>query len=210
VKRKRPNRYHHGDLRNALIDASLATLREEGTAGLQLRAIARRVGVSQAAPYRHFSGREDLLATVATVGFERLRAFARAAADETGGDPMERMRALSTAYVRFAAKEPQLFRLMFGTEVPDKSGHADLLEAAQSMFELIADAVAEAQAAGSVRVGDPLTMALLAWSTMHGLAQLLIDGQLLLAGLGLEDADAVSRMVRAELERGLAPAAFGG
>lgn len=180
---ERPTTYHHGDLRRALVDAAIPLLRSGGVEALTLRAVAREAGVSQTAPYRHFADRAALVAAVADDGFQRLRgrliAAARAPA-RTTGKPQQTARgglqAIALAYVRFALEHPEEYRVMFGSEVaaaPTEEGSAR-----QEVFALLRGGISALQQQALVREGDASTMALTAWSLVHGLALLALDGQL--------------------------------
>jgi len=169
-------RYHHGDLPRALLDAALRLVETRGTRALTLRAAARVAGVSQAAPYRHFTNKEALLAAVAEDGFRAMAATIREAAAGSGGRPLERLRAVGLGYVGFATSRPSQFRLMFGREMSDRDAHPSLRQAAGEIFQLLLDSIADCQRAGVVRSGEPRDLALTAWSTVHGLSALLIDG----------------------------------
>jgi AcrR family transcriptional regulator len=152
--------YHHGELRAALLDSAAKLLEKSGPGALSLRELARRAGVSHNAPYRHFSGREALLAALAAEGF---RLLGEALAQASG-------RAMGEAYVRFALEHAQLFRLMFGGHLRF-SRHRDLAQAAARPYEAL---VAAFRAQPSV--ADPEKAAAAAWSLVHGLAHLLLDG----------------------------------
>jgi len=171
--------YHHGNLRRALLDSALAMVEKEGPRGVSLRAVARMAGVSPAAPYRHFAGKEGLLAAVAEEGFRALEVKMQAASQETRGLDLAEFRSIGLAYVRFAASNPSHFRVMFGPEVSDKSIHLSLKEAADRASQIIADAIANCQRPG-LEGGDtdPKRLFISAWSTFHGLATLIADGQL--------------------------------
>src|SRR5687768_2538693 len=124
-KRARKRAYHHGDLRQALLDAALPLLRTGGPQALTLRAVARAAGVSQTAPYRHFTDRSALVGAVAEDGFRRLHAELIAAVTspaKTLGKAPETARgglqAVALAYVRFALAHPAEYRVMFGGELP--------------------------------------------------------------------------------------------
>ena len=113
------NRYHHGQLRAALLAASRSILAESGARGLSLREAARRAGVSTAAPYRHFKDKTSLLAALAHAAFVRLDAELTAVAERfADAPPLERVQQLGVAYVGFAARHPAEFRLMFGELAP--------------------------------------------------------------------------------------------
>ena len=164
--------YHHGDLRDALIDAALVMLQEGGDpAALSLREAARRAGVSAMAPYRHFADKDALLAAVAIVGFGRLADALRAAdAAPHGNDALVGQ---GVAYVDFACAHPALFRLMFGSALAGR--HGDLAIAAEQTYAVMATRVAAIFGAGD-RETD--AWALRCWATAHGLAALAVDGQL--------------------------------
>jgi AcrR family transcriptional regulator len=149
----------------------------EGTEGLTLRGAARLAGVSQAAPYRHFRNKEALLAAVAEDGFRAMAATMREAT-ATSDDPLARFRARGLAYVRFATSHPSHFRVMFGRELADRTAYPSLQEAAAETYRMLVTAVEDGQRAGLLRDVPPEELALLAWSGMHGLASLLVDGQL--------------------------------
>lgn len=169
--------YHHGDLRRALTTGALELLAEHGPSGLTLRGAARKAGVSEAAPYRHFADKEALLASVAEEGF-------RALADEVKGsilgieDPLEAFRAHGLAYIRFALQHPHYYRVMFGAEVVDMQAYPSLLETAADSFVLLHQSISACQASGDVVDEDPDELAIAAWSVVHGMSLLVIDGQI--------------------------------
>ncbi len=171
-------RYHHGDLRRALVTAALDLIADGGTAALTLRAVARAAGVTHAAPYRHFDDKAALLAAVAEEGFVSLREAAASAAVAAGDDPVERLLSAGAAYVRFAVDHPAHYRVMFGAEVADRSSYPDLEAAADRSFSLLEDAITICQETGHVVEGNGKELALAAWSMLHGFASLMIAGQL--------------------------------
>ena len=196
--------YHHGDLRQALVKAALEITHREGVAAVGLRAVARAVGVSQTAPYRHFADKAALLAAAAEAGFVALgESLASTVAAATTAD--ELLRAQGVAYVRFAADNPAWFRLMFGHEVGDRRQHSTLRAAATSAFSFLESAVVRGQEEGVVRQGEPRVLALSAWSLVHGLASLLVNDQLSEAGLGPDQAADLAQQVGLVLREGLAP-----
>ena len=172
-----PAPYHHGNLRQALVEAGLALL-ETAPAGergeLSLRQLARQVGVSANACYRHFADKEALLVALAAEGFHRMGAAqSRAAAAER--EPMDRHCAAGGAYVRFARDNPALFRLMFG-RFASSHYNAELREAGGAAFEALRNGAAQVLGldAGDARV---TVAAIRSWSLVHGLSQLMLDGQ---------------------------------
>jgi AcrR family transcriptional regulator len=154
--------YHHGQLGPALRESARAILEEEGLDALSLRSVARRAGVSHAAPYRHYASREALLADVACEGIARLRAEL-ALAVATPAEKSERIVRIATVYLRFAVQHPGLIRLIFGAEFRNRTSFSALSEATTSLTEDIGRAV-----------NDPVA-GLAAFSAMHGLAMLILE-----------------------------------
>ncbi|MGJ5205975.1 TetR/AcrR family transcriptional regulator [Bradyrhizobium sp. HKCCYLR20261] len=168
--------YHHGDLKRALIGAATGLLEQEGAEALSFRAVARAAGVSQSAPYNHFAGKADLLATIAEAGFVALAAAqTEAAARWPAGE--DRLTGLGLDYIRFAVRQPQLYRLMFGVGVNDWHAHPDVSAAKRATFAPLRQALAEFL--GSTAPAAALEQAAVAaWGLAHGLAMLRIDGSL--------------------------------
>jgi AcrR family transcriptional regulator len=175
--RKPPRPYHHGNLRRALLDEALATIRDEGVNGLTLREIGARLGVSRTALYRHFADKRALLTAVATEGFRTLRRQLVTAWEEGGRGPAA-FQAMGVAYVRFAVANPSHYRVMFGSFVGPEERAPDLAAEAGSAFQALADALAALQRDAFVRHDDAVLMARFVWSVVHGVAMLAIDGQL--------------------------------
>lgn len=178
-ERKSANSYHHGNLAAALLSAGLDMLERRGAnADIGLREIAREVGVSPAAVYRHYPSKEALLTALAIDGFRRLT---EAQMEPISGKIVTPVRFadMGRAYVRFAVKHPSLFRLMFSDQV-DATRDAALMFAVEQLTGNIEDAVA--RLAGP-RFSSAMRRkaALRAWSLMHGLSMLLIDGQMRIA-----------------------------
>ncbi|UMM07866.1 TetR/AcrR family transcriptional regulator [Gluconobacter frateurii] len=161
--------YHHGDLRKVLLDAAQAEIAAHGAQGLSMASLARRAGVAQSAPYRHFSDREDLLAAVATDGFERFtEALLEAASD---GDDATALKRMAVAYLVFGEANMELYRLMFASGlVPGAAPDSALKRAATASFQPLLDRVA---------ASDPEASHLSAhvrWGQLHGLVMLKADG----------------------------------
>ena len=158
----RTKTYHHGDLRNALLEAARALLEEQSLADLSLRAVARRAGVSHAAPYRHFPNHEALLVELATEGFRELRADIVLASGQRG-EESDRIAKIGGAYMRFVARRPALARLMFGPQLPNRERFAELGDAADAVGAEIGAAL-----------HDP-ALGLAVWAAVHGLAMLILE-----------------------------------
>jgi AcrR family transcriptional regulator len=168
--------YHHGDLRNALVEHALAALRAVGPESLSVRALAEQIGVSPSAAYRHFADREGLLAQLARIGFERLReSMAGAAAAAARRQPKTGVRAIGSAYVRFAVAEPELYRLMFGAQRVDKSKYPELGAAAAQAYDTLRTAVMRMAPHAPAGSQELERLTLRCWAMVHGLASLRID-----------------------------------
>jgi AcrR family transcriptional regulator len=189
--------YHHGDLKRALITAALQLVTEKGPKGFTLSEAARRAGVSNAAPYRHFASREDLLATIALQGFEDLRKAL--AAVETMPDPVARVVALGGVYVRWAVEHSAHYEVMFGKEARGFESGGWLAAAGHRAFDVLVEAIQEGQAAGIIRRGDPLSVAGPTWALMHGVASLQIGGDFRAVGIVEAVDDLATRAVAALL-----------
>ena len=196
-------RYPHGDLRRALLDAALAVLAEGGSAALSLREVARRAGVSHAAPYRHFSSREALLAAVAEEGFRALRSAMLEVMDGRGGGPLDQLLASGVGYVRFAVGHPTHFRVMFGAELVGQTDYPSLREAGHAAYALLVSAIEAGQVAGLIREAPAQHLALTCWSATHGLAMLFVDRQLEFQGVGVDQAELLAQLVVGGLYQGL-------
>ena len=174
-RRVRPRSYHHGDLRTALVQEALSILREEGLEALTLRGVARRAGVSQAAPYRHFADRRALVAAVAEDGFRRLQeSMLQRMKDAQGRGGL---RLVAQAYVEFGLANPAEYRVMFGPEVAVTDDLPALRETGRGVLGFVAEGIRQAQLAKAVGPGDPWLMAVATWATLHGLVMLTLDGQ---------------------------------
>jgi AcrR family transcriptional regulator len=172
--------YHHGDLRSALVSAAAALLERDGAEALSFRAVARAAGVSQAAPYNHFSGREELLATVAEQGFRALQA-AQGAAAERASPGARRVVSLGMDYIAFATSHPQLYRLMFGVGVASWCAYPAVAEAKHGAFAPTRAALAEYLGADTSSVTIDVA-AHAGWGLVHGLAMLRLDGSVAASG----------------------------
>ncbi len=181
----RKSGYHHGDLKEALLAAAEALLAEEGMAGLTLRACARRAGVSHAAPKHHFADVSELLSEVAARSFDRLTAALEASRAESAQDPEARIIAVFRAYVSFARRYPDHFRLMFRWDhmAPDnvvlqQASAKTFAEMTSSLTAQRGDAEVTAETLQQ-RIRDPRLNddVVFAWSQIHGYVQLLLEGQ---------------------------------
>jgi AcrR family transcriptional regulator len=174
--------YHHGDLRAALLAEAATMIAEGGAGSLTMREIGRRLGVSRAAAYRHFADKTALLVAVAAAGFDRLKSrleTTEAHAPLAGAD---QLRQIGEEYVRFALENPAHYRLMYGKEALTREDLPELRESANAIFEHLVDLFLAHQRGGIIRREDPRAQAYVAWSAVHGLASLVIEGQIMAAG----------------------------
>jgi len=173
MRRAKP--YHHGNLREALLEAAIRLIAEVGPTAFTLREVARRAGVSHNAPYRHFRDRDDLVANVAAQGFRELtQAMLDAAAQQF--DALNRLKRAGLGYVKFALRRPEHFTVMF--DAPVSKHHPSSEEAAKQAFGTLTEFVKGSQDTGGLPTGDSHQMALLAWTMVHGIAKLAITGRL--------------------------------
>jgi len=211
VQRKRADAYQHGDLRHALIQAGLKLLGEGGLPALSLRAAAQLAGVSHAAPYRHFKDKDAMVASIAEEGFRLLtHHMKKELASCQDEDTLARLRAAAVGYVDFAVENPGYFRVTFGGAFGDPGTYRALEEAGTEAYGVLRNIVTEGIATGRLRAGDPDQLSLAAWSMVHGLGMLIVDGNVppeLVATPAQRRAlsDGMSRL----LEEGLAAPASG-
>ncbi len=166
--------YHHGNLREALIEAALALIAERGPAGFTFAEVARAAGVSPAAPYRHFRDRNALVAEIARLGFERFEERLRAEWRDGRPDPVSAIENIGKAYLAFARDEPASYAAMFGSGLVLEDDPALLLASGRA-FGVLRDAaeIACNTARGKARP-PPMMVALHLWSLAHGIASLFI------------------------------------
>jgi AcrR family transcriptional regulator len=190
--------YHHGNLRAELLDRAAQVVSERGVDALSLRELARDLGVSHAAPRRHFADRQALLDALAEEGFVRLGAALRAAVDGAGTACDARLKALAAAYVGFATRHAALLDLMFASK--HRAGNSDVHTAADQAFEAPMQVIADAQRTGELAPGDPERVATLAFATMQGLTALANGGM-----LAADELDAIVTGAVDQLLDGLRP-----
>jgi AcrR family transcriptional regulator len=199
--------YHHGDLRNALIDAALAQISVVGARALSLREVARAAGVSHTASYRHFPSKESLLAAIAEQGFVMLGDAVGTAVQAHPDDPLAALQASGIAYVEFGVQYPHHLQIMFGGVIGDHADHPGLKQAAEGAYERLREAVRNAQKSGFIRTGDERIIALASWAQVHGLALLIAGGQIASNRGALPPPRYLATEVTRLLQQGLATAA---
>ncbi len=185
--------YHHGNLREALVDAALEILSNDGVDGVSLRKVALRAEVSATALYTHFRDKRELLAEMAAQGFEGL---SMAMLEQSKGidDTAERLLALSRSYVFFAIENASLFQLMFGKQLSNLAEFPVLAEASANCYAMMTNAVAEQMKDGK-GVASAQIGAAAAWSMIHGLSTLINDGKITAESSGVDSIDDLIRQV---------------
>lgn len=176
-KAKKQN-YHHQNLRAALLKAAITFLKKGRAEDISLRNLARQLKVSHMAPYRHFKTKEDLLMALIADGFENLSLSFDKTFLEMKDLPFPKLFAqLGLTYVQFVIQNPEQSRLMFSGLLCDKAKHTKTHEAGQGTFERLTRLIQLGQANGILRQEDPHLMALMIWSTVHGVSMLMIEKQ---------------------------------
>lgn len=171
-------KYHHGDLRSALLDAALDVISEIGPQGLSIREVARRAGVSHAAPYRHFTDKNELILAVVEQGFALMQQTTLAEKAAADDDAASQFTASGLAYVNFALDHPAYYRIMFSGDLLSSTGHVSLQHTSREALQVMVSDISQCQELGLLRDGDPVIAALTIWSTIHGFVTLTNDNRL--------------------------------
>jgi AcrR family transcriptional regulator len=170
--------YHHGDLKNALINAGVEILAKDGVSGLSLRKVASKAGVSHTAPYSHFADKQALIAAISTEGFRQLYERVEAVAEEYKTRPSRQLVEVAWSYVQFAMDDRDRFKVMFSGVLEKEKEYPEFVAESQKNFQLVKMIVEANQAAGVLRSGPSDLMALSAWGIIHGFIMLLLEGQI--------------------------------
>lgn len=170
-------KYHHGDLKNALIKAGIEILSQEGISALSLRKVATKAGVSHAAPYSHFKDKQDLIASISSEGFNRIYEKLTSRIKDISDDyPEIKLKEAALAYLEFALTDSDHFRITFsGIIEKDKEKYPEYIKSSLRCFTLVKNIVEECQHKGILEKCplDEMTVAI--WSLVHGFVSLLID-----------------------------------
>lgn len=170
--------YHHGDLKNALIEAAIPLLAEHGIAGLSLREVARVVGVGHAAPYRHFRNKQELLQAIAIYGFGKLEKNCVLAEKKYPNNPVQQFADVGRRYVLFVYDNPEISNLMSGGYFSNETCGEEMMAAANQAMSGMVRIAQRGQDTGFFKKIAIEQLALSAWSMMHGLSMLIISGML--------------------------------
>ena len=169
--------YHHGDLKNALIEAGVEILASEGLSGLSLRKVAKQAGVSHSAPYAHFEDKQALVAAISTQGHIRIYEQISKIVERYPDDPTHQLVESACAYLDFGLDEPDLFRITFSGVLEGEREYPALVEMTVKNFEAVRRIAAHCQEDGVFGPGADDIIALSVWSAVHGLISLLQQGQ---------------------------------
>lgn len=172
------SRYHHGDLKNALIKAGGEILAQEGVSALSLRKVAREAGVSHSAPYAHFKDKQALIAAISMEGFKHLLAQLQKAEVTYQHDPAKLLVEASWVYCQFALQETDIFKVMFSGILEKEKDYPELVGVVQKTFGVVVRVVNICQTAGILRNGDTQLTAMTIWAQIHGLLFLYLEGQI--------------------------------
>ncbi|WOJ96048.1 TetR/AcrR family transcriptional regulator [Congregibacter brevis] len=167
--------YHHGNLRAELLEEAVEQLRHTPAEQLSLRAVARALGVSQTAPYRHFSGKEALLAAIATRGYRELLDLLGSARDAGGDSASQQLRLVARSYVDFAETQEQIFKLMFGPLVQPSADYPELRGVSRETLLLVQSILQHGMHNGEFEEQDVIYLANASWAGIHGVATLRVD-----------------------------------
>lgn len=170
--------YHHGDLKNALIEAGADILAKDGVGGLSLRKVAQKAGVSHTAPYAHFADKQALIAAISTDGYRRLYEALSAAAQQYIADPARQLVEGAWAYVQFALNDTDHFKITLSGVIEKEKDYPAFVEISQRSFALLVQIVAACQQAKVLKRGPADLIAVGVWSLIHGFISLVLEGQI--------------------------------
>jgi AcrR family transcriptional regulator len=170
--------YHHGDLKNALIQAGVEILAKDGVSGLSLRKVALKAGVSHSAPYAHFADKQALIAAISTEGFRQLYERVSRVTEKYKSQPAKQLIEVAWTYVQFAMDDPDRFKVMFSAVLEKEKEYPEFVAESQRNFQLVKMIVEANQASGQLRGGPSEMVALSAWGIVHGFVMLLLEGQI--------------------------------
>ena len=171
--------YHHGDLRAKIIEEALSWIAQESIVSLSLRRIARRIGVSHNAPYRHFPDKESLLVAIAEIGFEQLYQALQEALEDSPKSDQKKVEILGVTYINYAVNHQAYYRVMFSDLNIEYQKYPDLKQISEKAFDVLFNAIKAGQKNKAFVAEDSLKLARVCWSLVHGVSMLVIDSQLI-------------------------------
>jgi AcrR family transcriptional regulator len=171
-------KYHHGDLKNALIYAGVEILAKEGVHGLSLRKVARKAGVSHAAPYAHFSDKQALIAAISTEGYKQLYDLLFSTVQQYPGDAHRQLIEVAWTYVKFAMQQTETFKIMFSGYLEQEKDYPEFVAISQKTFQMLVKIISDCQKSGILREAPSELMAVMIWGQVHGVVSLTLVGQI--------------------------------
>jgi len=169
------NTYHHGDLRNELIEIGAKLLIEQGLENFSLRKVAKKIGVSHAAPYRHFKNREDLILEIAKKGIDEFYDALAKPFHEFNDQPKLQLIELGKAYIKFAVNKPYLMKILFFSDLKKKVDLSNIANINKNSYSMLEESARNFIATGETHIKDVQTLSILSWSSVHGLSALLME-----------------------------------
>lgn len=173
----RKKTYHHGDLKNALIEAGADILAKDGVSGLSLRKVAQKAGVSHTAPYAHFADKQALIAAISTDGYRRLYEALAATTQQYADDPARQLIEGAWAYVQFALNDTDHFKITLSGAIEKEKDYPAFVEISQQSFALVVQIVEACQQAKVLKRGPTDLIAVGVWSLIHGFVSLILEDQ---------------------------------
>ena len=173
----RKKTYHHGDLKNALIEAGADILAKDGVSGLSLRKVAQKAGVSHTAPYAHFADKQALIAAISTDGYRRLYEALAATTQQYADDPARQLIEGAWAYVQFALNDTDHFKITLSGAIEKEKDYPAFVEISQQSFALVVKIVEACQQAKVLKRGPTDLIAVGVWSLIHGFVSLILEDQ---------------------------------
>ena len=170
-------KYHHGDLKNALIKAGIEILAKEGVQGLSLRKVALKAGVSHTAPYSHFTDKQSLIAAISTEGLRIICEHTEDVIRRYRGKPVRQLIEAGWAYIQFALSDSAHFKVTLSSVLEREKDYSEYVELSSKCFSQLVCIVENCQAAGLLRPGPPDVEAINVWSIVHGFVSLYLEGQ---------------------------------
>jgi AcrR family transcriptional regulator len=171
-------KYHHGDLKNALIQAGIEILSKDGVGALSLRKVAKLAGVSHAAPYAHFTDKQALIAAISTEGHRNLYDRLIHTIEGVEGNPHKQLMETAWVYIQFAQEEEACFRIMFSGILEQEKDYPEYVDVSQQTFQLVVKVVENCIQAGILKNEPSQLMAAVVWGQVHGLISLILSGQI--------------------------------
>jgi AcrR family transcriptional regulator len=170
-------KYHHGNLKHAIIDAGIEIIQKQGMKMLSLRNVSGKIGVSHSALYRHYKNKEELIVSLSLNGFQKLTQILDKAIMKFTGDPKAQLKEMGRKYIQFAVNNPIYYRLMFGDYINNKTEYPDLFKAYDACFIKLIEVIMQYTNEKNDNKDNHMITAISIWSLLHGYASLILDNK---------------------------------